>query len=55
LFIVSKELPILSRPILLLYAFEELANVLSLLTLRPKRETEIATMNSLISKVSQLK
>jgi hypothetical protein len=34
----------LSRPILLLYVFEILANVISLLTFKTqKRETEIAT------------
>lgn len=34
LYIVAKELPMLSRPILLLYAFEKLANMLVLLTFK---------------------
>jgi hypothetical protein len=37
LFIASKGLPMLSRPILLLYVFEILANVLSLLTFKTKK------------------
>jgi hypothetical protein len=57
LFIASKDLPMLSRPILLVYVFEILANVLSLLTFKTqKRETEIATatMDSLISKAHHI-
>jgi hypothetical protein len=37
LFIASKGLPMLSRPILLLYVFEILANVLSFLTFKTKK------------------
>jgi hypothetical protein len=47
----------LSRQILLLYVFEILANILSLLTFKTqKRETEIATatMDSLISKAHHI-
>jgi hypothetical protein len=55
LFIASKELPMLSRPILLLYVFEILANVLSLLTFKTKKRNGNATMDSLISKANQLK